>query len=193
MSETTCHADVRDGPVAVIFVGGFGDRFIRRVQDYALGPGGFAQAHPALRVACFAWTERRALLAHARGQPPGTRLRVAGHSYGADAAARLAVQLAADGAALDLLLTADPVSRLARPDLARVRQGARRWVNVNATGGGPFEPSNIVARIGGAWGQAPRRFADESLDHPVPHAHFAGLLRCRLADGRAAGQLLAAP
>lgn len=181
------------GPIAVVFVGGFGDRFSRLVAGYAFGPEGFARGHPTLQVTFFAWTQRQELLAFARRQPSAIRLRVAGHSYGADTAAQLAARLGKEGRALDLLLTADPVSRRSRPDLARVRQGARRWINLNATGGGPFEPSNVVARIGGAWRRDPHPFADACLDHPVPHAHFAALLRCRLPDGRTAEQALADP
>ena len=170
------------GPIAVIFVGGFGDRFTRLVAGYAFGPGygapgGFARVHPSLKVTFVAWTQRRELLAFARRQPPGTRLRVAGHSYGADTAAQLAVQLGTEGRPLDLLLTVDPVSRRSRPALAGVRRGARRWINLNATGG--------------AWRRAPQPFADACLDHAVPHAHFAALLRCRLPDGRTAEQALA--
>ena len=186
------------GPIAVVFVGGFGDRFSRLVGGYAFGygygaSGGFALAHPALPVSFFHWTQGRELLAFARRQPPDTRLRVAGHSYGADAAAQLAARLGAEGRPLDLLLTADPVSQRSRPDLARVRRGARHWINLHATGGGPFEPSNVVARIGGAWRRAPQPFADACLDHPVPHANFAGLLRCPLPCGRTAEQALADP
>jgi hypothetical protein len=191
--EEPAQAPQAEAPCVVIFVGGFGDRIIRRVSGFALAEGGFAQAHPELGIRCFEWTEARELLACIRGQRPGARLRLAGHSYGADTAAKLAAHLAGQGQALDLLVTADPVSRRSRPDLAQVRRGARRWININATGGGPFEPSNIVARIGGAWRHAPHRFAHESLDHAVPHADFAGLLRCRLADGRTVAETLAAP
>jgi pimeloyl-ACP methyl ester carboxylesterase len=177
------------GPVALIFVGGAGDnRLNGGVRTYV--DRHFRVAFPRSRFGRFEWFQAVRLLRHVEAQPPGTRIRIIGHSWGADAAARIAARIGQSGRRLDLLVTVDPVSR--RVDdafLARVKAGTARWFNVNATGGPSYHPSDTVAWVGGAWRHRPQGHADLCVDAAVPHSHFGAMLACRGPDGRTLAEI----
>jgi hypothetical protein len=67
--------------------------------------------------------------------------------------------------------------------LALARRGSHRWINVQATGGAWSEPSNLIARIGNRYGEAPRRHATEFIQAPETHANSARMLRSRISGG----------
>ena len=172
------------GPVVLVFVGGAGDnRLNGGVRTYV--DRSFRQAFPRSRFERLDWFHAGPLARLVQAQPTTARIRVVGHSWGADTAARLAARLGEAGRRLDLLVTIDPVGR--RVDdafLRRVRAGAVRWFNVNATGGAAYHPSDTVAWVGGAWNHRPRRYADLCLDAAVPHSHFGAMMACEGPDGR---------
>lgn len=136
----------------------------------------------------FAWDEGPQAEAFIRSQPEGTRIRLVGHSHGGDTAAQIAARLGAAGRPLDMLVTVDPVGRGTSTDFfQRVRQGARRWINVNATGGSSFQRSNIWAGLGGSWNYGPMGHADEFINAPAAHAQFSNMMNTLLPNGRSIG------
>lgn len=177
--------DHGDEPRAcLILVGGFGDRVFRSVGQVFDHLAALPGADAAALHYCHHDQERR-ILALMAAQPPGTPLRLLGHSWGGHAAARVAAGLGDRGLSLDLLVTIDPVSRRIGPRfLARVRAGARRWINVQALGGPRLHRSDITAAVGGRYGRAPFGHADLHLTLRCPHAAFGAMLGCRLPDGR---------
>lgn len=133
----------------------------------------------------FTWDEAAEAEAFIRSQPPGTRVRLVGHSYGGDTAAQIAARMGAAGQPLDMLVTIDPVGRGASTGFFdRVRQGTRRWIDVNATGGSSFERSNLIAGFGGSWDYTPMGHADEFINVPVRHIDFAHMMEAVTANGR---------
>lgn len=68
-----------------------------------------------------------------------------------------------------------------------------RWINLNATGGGMMERSNIIAGVGGAWNYGPLGRADEFVNVPVPHIAFGDMLRSPTASGRSVLQHMLEP
>ncbi len=168
--------------VVVVFISGAADRMdARAVANYT-------QTFPTTEWRSyrdFAWDEASQAEAFIRSQPEGTRIRLVGHSYGGDTAAQIAARLGAAGHPLDMLVTVDPVGRgTSSGFFERVRQGTRRWINVNATGGSSFQRSNIWAGLGGSWNYAPMGHADDFINAPVPHIEFAEMMDRSLANGR---------
>lgn len=148
---------------------------VRSVQEM-LPPG---------RSAYFSHLDDRALLRAAMARPPGRKLVLVGHSWGGETAARVAVRLARAGRPVALLVTVDPVKRvLTRKFLEDVRAAAPNWVNILATGGDALERSNVIASIGGPWGEKPRGLADAHIAAPFAHREFAALMGFRPAGGR---------
>ncbi|MDX2111572.1 MAG: hypothetical protein SFY80_15175, partial [Verrucomicrobiota bacterium] len=84
----------------------------------------------------------------------GFRIKVVGHSYGADTAATVV----ANGHYVDELVTVDPVG-WSRPSYGDVAKYSGCWENYNAQGSG-WTLNNIIAGFGGAWNSGPARFAD---------------------------------
>jgi pimeloyl-ACP methyl ester carboxylesterase len=167
----------------LILIGGAGDRMLRKVGQVHQRLAGVPDA--GARVLHYGHHDQEdAILALIAAQPPGTPIRLVGHSWGGHAAARIAARLGEQGHPVDLLITVDPVARRIDPAfLARVKAGARRWINVRAAGGERFHPSDLVAAIGGPYGHAPRGVADLHLDLPHPHAAFAAMMDCCGPDG----------
>jgi pimeloyl-ACP methyl ester carboxylesterase len=137
----------------------------------------------------FTWDQRAEIEELIRRQSPETRIRLIGHSYGADTAAQISERMGILGRPpLDMLVTLDPVGwfqRSARPDFyENVRAGTARWINVNATGGSSLEPSNFIAGLGGAWNYGPVGRADEFINAPVPHVAFGDMMASPTASGR---------
>ena len=115
-----------------------------------------------------------------------------GRIWGGDTAAQVVASLGAQGRRVGSLVTIDPVGRGISADfLARVRRGTREWANVSATGGSPANLSDLIARIGGAYGQAPNGHADRSAAAPLAHEAFAAMFRLRLPGGVSAEDIAA--
>jgi len=127
-----------------------------------------------------------------RAQYPGISIHVVGHSYGGDTAAQIAAGMAKRGQSVDLLVTIDPVGRGVSQDFfQRVRDGSRRWINVNATGGGRLERSNLVAGLGSPYNYGPMGHADDFHNAPVPHGAFGLMMLSPLSEGRSIERLVA--
>lgn len=171
----------------IVFIGGFGDSVTRQVArvvqelrpllpGHALHYFGHSQAKPVARLIA--------------SLPDGASLILAGHSWGADRAARLVL---AHPGRVRRLVTIDPVGWQAPLLMRRLAAAVPEWINVLATGGGPWEPSNIVARIGRPYGAAASRAAHLGLSVPVPHRDVRGMLLARVPDGRSVLQRIIAP
>ncbi len=164
-----------DRPTLVIFVGGGFDMKTNILQ-------GFINFHErdlsTVSHVRFDHDRPGQILDAIADAPPDTRIVLVGHSWGADQAAQIAARLGAKGLAVDMLVTVDPVGRgLSENFMERVRNGADQWVNIRATGGGPLERSNLIARIGGTYGNAPDAFAHRTIEAPFNHGNFGALLR----------------
>lgn len=168
--------------VVVVFISGAADvKKSRRVAEYV-------QDFPVTdwrSRETFTWDDAAGAEAFIRSQPPGTRIRLVGHSYGGDTAAQIAADMGAAGSPLDMLVTIDPVGHGTSANFfERVHQGARRWINVNATGGSSSERSNLIAGLGGSWDYAPMGYADEFINVPETHIEFGRMMEAELANGR---------
>lgn len=184
------------GPVATLFIGGGGDGKSGIVRDYT-GLGrrpGFTQNYSGVGVEYFSWDDRsrvEARIRALRAEYPGIRIHLVGHSYGGDTAAQISASMAGSPRPIDLLVTVDPVGRgTSSRFFDQVRDGTQRWINVNATGGGTLEPSNVIAGIGGAWNYAPMGHADEFLNVNAAHGQFSMMMRTQIT-GRSLEELVA--
>lgn len=167
----------------VVFVGGFMDETFgnavvnaeREIRD----------ANPGISTYRFAHDQGDAIERLIRSQPPGTRVRLIGHSWGGNTAAEIADRMGTAGHPLDMLVTVDPVGNGTNTAFyERVRQGTRRWVNVNATGGSSWDFSNLVRRAGTPYDSGPMGHAHEFLPARVEHSQFSRMLRERTSEGR---------
>ena len=75
----------------------------------------------------------------------------------------------------------------------QVKAGARRWINCRAGGAPRFDYSDLVAAIGGPYGDAPGAVADLHLVLPQAHAAFAAMMQCPLPEGPTLMDLVLAP
>jgi hypothetical protein len=177
----------------LILIGGAGDGMLRKVGQVV----DWLRARPdaaSREVHYFFHWQKGAVLALIAAQPRSRPIRLIGHSWGGNAAARVSAALGLRDRPVDLLITIDPVTRGIGPAfLARVKAGARRWINVRAGGAAGFDYSDLVAAIGGAYGDAPRDAADQHLVLPQPHAAFAAMLQGRLPEGPSLLDLALAP
>lgn len=175
--------EAADGPPLIILVSGFLDQsFGRAVLNFEKA---FRDAYPALPLHRFTFDQRRRIERLIDAQPAGTRIRLVGHSWGGNTSAKVAARLGAEGRPLDLLMTIDPVGRGAGPAFfRRVREGARRWINVNAVGGPRWGLSDMTRRVGDAYDSGPRGHAHEFIDAPVEHRQFGSMLSSRTSEGR---------
>ncbi|MFZ4406185.1 MAG: thioesterase domain-containing protein [Paracraurococcus sp.] len=167
----------------LILIGGAGDGTLRKVGRVA----DWLRDRPdaaSREVQYFFHWQKGTVLDLIAAQPPGRPIRLIGHSWGGNCAARVAAALGQQGHPVELLLTIDPVTRGVGPEFLRqVRAGAQRWINARAGGAEGFDYSDLVAAIGGPYGDAPRDFADLHLVLPHPHAAFAAMMQCRIPDG----------
>ncbi len=175
--------EAASGPLLVILVSGFLDQsFGRAVLNFEQA---FREAYPGLHIHRFTFDQRRAIERLIGSQPPATRIRLIGHSWGGNTAAKVAERLGAAGRPLDLLMTIDPVGRGASAAFfQRVRNGARRWINVNAVGGHPWGLSEVTRRVGDAYDDGPMGHAHEFIRAPVAHRQFGSMLGSRTSEGR---------
>jgi pimeloyl-ACP methyl ester carboxylesterase len=158
-------------------IGGMGDAThaaTRAVHD-SLPPG---------RSHYFSHLDDGQLFQAAMARPAGQALVLVGHSWGGETAARVAIRLGRAGREVALLVTVDPVKRVLTDGfLAALRECVGVWVNIRATGGEKLDHSNLVAAIGGPWGDRPKAFADRHIDAPFAHREFAALLGFRPPGG----------
>lgn len=85
-----------------------------------------------------------------RTLPADARIRIVGHSYGGDTAAKI---VANSGRKIELLVTVDPVSR-GTPNFEKVRANTVRWINLYAdwSDNGLLKSlGNGASWIGGQW------------------------------------------
>jgi len=170
-------------PLLVILVSGFLDQsFGRAVLNFE---SALREAYPGLHLHRFTFDQRRAIERLLASQPKAARVRLVGHSWGGNTAAKVAERLGAAGRPLDLLLRIDPVGRgTSAAFFRRVRAGARRWINVNAVGGHPWGLSDVTRRVGEAYDDGPLGHAHEFIRSPVEHRQFGSMLSSRTAEGR---------
>lgn len=169
---------VRGGPISRrdllglldIFIGGAGDGVFRPVKGWydRNNPGGdtyFPQDSADQVIARI----RKAL-----AENPNEPINIIGHSnVGTDAGDIAAQACDLFGKKIDLLITIDQVGRLGA-SYERIKAGAGKWINVDATGPGN---GNFIAMIGGEWGRGPDGFADVFITAPnYPHADFGPIM-----------------
>lgn len=142
---------------AVVFVGGFGDKWLgimhgmwKRFEGFGI-PGNWIKGY-------YHWDgdgwgmvgdhcERIAGdMNDLIDRFPGTHIVLIGHSYGGSAAMQVARLLDREPSCLDVV-TVDAVSRRQTSERAR---GVGLWINTYLSGGGGW--LDVVPRIGGRWG-----------------------------------------
>jgi pimeloyl-ACP methyl ester carboxylesterase len=164
-----------NSPTLVIFVGGGGDSKTSIVEGFAKSDGIKAELGNR-RIEYFTHDQAAAIMAMIAAQPRGTRIVLVGHSWGGDTVAQITAALGRQGRPVDTLITVDPVGRgLSDEFFRRVRAGSREWVNIRAGGAG--SPSDVIAAVGGTYGEGPRRHATQFIDAPLGHGNFNDLLR----------------
>ena len=94
-------------------------------------------------------------------------LTVIGHSMGG----RTAAHIVADGNYVDVLVTVDPATgyRLGRPRFKKVVKHSGAWHNYYSVNRKYTDKSNVVAKVGRAWNDAPEGFANPNV--PVEKSH----------------------
>jgi hypothetical protein len=168
-------------PTLTIFFGGFGESLTGIVEGRAKP---FERDNPTHTVLRFPHDDYDGPRQAAGAVSAGTRVVFIGYSWGGNTAARVAVALGESGRPIDLLVTVHPVSANAtREFMEDVRRNTQRWVNVQAVGGGAFDPSNVIGRIGGRFGNLPDGIADRHIRAPVPHGAFGPMLSLPDATG----------
>lgn len=165
---------------AVVLLGGFADRLMDNMVRIA------AELRPLLPGrAVHYWSHWQAGRAGALLAAGGAPVILVGHSWGGDEAAKLALRWPGR---VRRLITLDPVGLRGPARIARLR--GTDWVDVQATGGGPWERSNIVARIGRPYGRRAVEAARVGIVAPVTHADARGMLLAKAPDGRSVLQII---
>lgn len=149
----------------VVFVGGLADRLNRNVVRLFCG---YDAAWERTRKLYFAFDDdpravRDSILRSAGSGARRAPVVLVGHSYGGDAARRLADSLAAD-ADVRLLVTLDPVSREWEGRAAPRPAGVARWINVRVGSSPGLSSCGLAGIVGGAWGRQTE--ADAELRFP---------------------------
>lgn len=181
-----------DKPVAEIYFGGAGDESSRLVLDYVRRRAPLMKRPEAGRaVLYFAHYQLQAALREAsRLQSEGHRLALIGHSWGSDAALRLAAQI---GGPL-LLIAADPV---AKPGLSLWQPRPDPSCFVLHLDAAPNRPdtSDQVKSLGLWAGGGLARIwqdADITITTRLNHWNFAGMMTTPGPDGATAEDWLLA-
>ena len=129
--------------------------------------------------------------------PAGTYVSLVGHSWGGDTAARIATAMGREGWQVDNVITMNPVRwGFVAPDTSLysdIRTGAANWTSVNATGGGRWDASNLIAGLGRDYGSGPQDFAYQYIDAPLAHQDFWQKLDMQAADGATPRMSIRAP
>lgn len=170
-----------------IFIGGNNDDDSRIVNSYFTD---FTKLHPDRNTAYFTWNQQSEIIAlvnKIRAECGDDEpINLVGHSWGGATAANVAEALGKDG--VDLLITIDPVSRIwSRPgDLS---DNVGTWIDVNAT---PSDgnASDLLARLGGKWGDWPDGRADDYYTVDANHENFRALMEAAPSSGGSAATVL---
>jgi pimeloyl-ACP methyl ester carboxylesterase len=141
----------------VVFIGGFADALNRNVVRLFCG---YDERWEQTRKLYLSYGEeieraREMIIERAAGAP----VVLVGHSYGGDAAHRLAEALA-DSADVRLLVTLDPVGPRYQGREAPRPPGVARWINVRVGSAPGLSSCGLAGAIGGAWGAQPAADAD---------------------------------
>ena len=141
----------------VVFIGGFADALNRNVVRIFCGYDERWERTRKLYLSHAEGVERMRSLVVERAD--GAPVALVGHSYGGDAAHRLA-QALADSADVRLLVTLDPVSGQFEGRAAPRPEGVDRWINVRVGSAPGLSSCGLAGAIGGAWGPQPAADAD---------------------------------
>lgn len=149
----------------VVFIGGFADALNRNVVRIFCG---YDAAWERAQKLYFAYDDDPRAIRDSVVRRAGTGVARApvvlvGHSYGGDAAYRLADSLAAD-VDVRLLVTLDPVSGQWQGRAAPRPAGVERWINVRVGSAPGLSSCGLAGALGGAWG--PQTEADADLRFP---------------------------
>ncbi|HEU0302227.1 MAG TPA: hypothetical protein VFR37_22410 [Longimicrobium sp.] len=160
--DPACPGEAR--PV-VVFIGGFADALNRNVARVFCG---YDAAWERTHKLYFPYDGdpraiRDAVVRHAGTGAEGAPVVLVGHSYGGDAAHRLADSLAAD-VDVRVLVTLDPVSGEWQGRAAPRPAGVERWINVRVGSAPGLSSCGLTGMVGGAWG--PQTAADADLRFP---------------------------
>lgn len=118
---------------------------------------------------------------------PCEPINLIGHSLGGSTVALASNELAFKGIMVDLLVTVDPVGfplSKRKPDVK-----ALHWINFNATPKNS-DKSDLIAFMGGKWGQWPENKATEHYNVPFNHRDFEGIMKFKYKNGNCAQSLL---
>ncbi|HEX2210675.1 MAG TPA: alpha/beta hydrolase [Longimicrobium sp.] len=141
----------------VVFIGGLADGLNRNVVRIYCG---YDERWEQTRKLYMSYNEEparaRSLIMERAGAAPVV---LVGHSYGGDAAHRLAEALA-DSADVRLLVTLDPVGSRYQGRQAPRPPGVERWINVRVGSAPGLSSCGLAGAIGGAWGPQPSADAD---------------------------------
>ena len=153
----------------VVFIGGLADQLNRNVVRVFCA---YDAAWERTQKLYFTYSSdlaemRRAILDRAVREDARAPVVLVGHSYGGDAAYRLAEALAADSV-VRLLVTLDPVSRAWEGAAAPRPAGVPKWVNVRVGSTPGLSSCGLAGALGGAWGPQPA--ADAELRFPADPA-----------------------
>jgi pimeloyl-ACP methyl ester carboxylesterase len=152
-----------------IFVGGAGDASSGIVQSY------YAQYHQTNPdSAYYSWEDLNAILQDIASAAPNDPINLIGHSYGGDTAATAARKTCRK---VNLLITIDPVSHFHNFDMQAIANAVNTWVDVDAEGNNPFQWSNLISGLGGAWDNDPAGVANLYIqDNGVNHEDFRSMM-----------------
>lgn len=182
---------IRNKPPAELYFGGAADESSRLVLGYSDARRPIAEPSGRL-VRYFAHYQLPAAARFAaEAERDGRALILIGHSWGADAALRLARRLERPA----LLIGADPVAKPAPPfAFWQDRPEAARFIlHVDAAAEAPDRSDRVKAV--GYWtgGGVPRAYrqADARIRTRLNHWNFAGMMTARGEDGRSAEDWLA--
>lgn len=158
-----------------IFIGGGGDDwFSHIVEAYAAD---YAAANPELQVRYYSWTENTQAAIQVRSLPPASHVTIVGHSYGGDAA----FKVAASCPVVQVLISIDPVSHLRTP-WGVVRAHCLQWLNVRAQPDEKHRSSDdLIAWIGGKYPAPPSAGQPGAPDYAftanATHGAFRTMMR----------------
>jgi len=144
-----------------IFIGGFLDGYSHIVQSYQEA---FQKQYPHIKTYYFEWHEKKKIKACL--EKIKDQKNIIGHSYGATTAISLLQEYE-----VDILITIDPVSRFS----THKKPKAKRWIDVNAKPSA-YHISDLIAWIGGKWGESTQEDADEYYEVVTNHARFGEML-----------------
>jgi pimeloyl-ACP methyl ester carboxylesterase len=160
-------AKTNNDAFAIIFFGGLGDSLTQKVVAFSKET---ARLHPRVTTRYWTWRQWRSAIRWIQELPGGSPLALVGHSFGGDAAGRVALALPGR---VNLLITVDPVS-VFRPGIRRLGRSVAAWVNVGRIA--PTRTARLAEKMGGSWQLQPRRHGSLFIASCLPHNDFAGLM-----------------